>query len=278
MGPRVRPFRTRSWVFTHNNYTSCPQFDDAMMSYLTYGFETCPTTSTPHLQGFVHFKNAVQMPKAWLPTAHFEAMKGTFDQAIDYCHKASSPPAVEFGTRPLTPAAKGDKNKRRYEEAFALACKGDLDAIPKDLRTRHYNVYNKIKHDHQPKIEDLSILDNLWVYGPTGTGKSRYVRELYPDAYLKNPNKWWDGYTGQSAVIIDDLHPSWTGKAALKNWADHYAFNAESKGSTSMIRPAHICVTSNYSPEQVFLESEDLEPIKRRFKVIYKDNPFDKRK
>ena len=43
-------------------------------------------------------------------------------------------------------------------------------------------------------------------------------------------NKWWCGYNGEKYALIDDFEPDWTGKAALKRWADRYPFQAEFKG------------------------------------------------
>jgi len=45
----------------------------------------------------------------------------------------------------------------------------------------------------------------IWVYGPPGTGKSYLVRNKYKDAYIKDDTKWFDGYTGQSTIILEDL-------------------------------------------------------------------------
>ena len=264
--------QSRNWVFTLNNYDSCPLLP-SNAKYLTYGFET-GASGTPHLQGFINYKGPVAMPKKFLPTAHWESMKGSQAQAIEYCHKDGD--FIELGTRPMTQAEKGECNKRRYSEALAAAKAGDFDSIPDDLFTRHYNTYKKIRHDYAPELPELSTLDNVWIWGPSGVGKSRYARDNYPGAFIKNQNKWWDGYKGQDAVIIDDIHPTWSGKAALKNWADHYPFPAESKGSTQTIRPKHIIITSNYPPEQIFTEEEDLEPIRRRFNVIHKYDAYKK--
>lgn len=40
------------------------------------------------------------------------------------------------------------------------------------------------------------------------------------------------------------------------------------KGRSTMIRPRHVFVTSNFSMEQVFLNPQDLEALKRRFKQV----------
>lgn len=50
----------------------------------------------------------------------------------------------------------------------------------------------------------------IWLYGPPGTGKSKQAIDIADklygeEPYWKSQNKWWDGYTGQKVVLLDDL-------------------------------------------------------------------------
>ena len=142
----------------------------------------------------------------WDGRAHWEIARGSATQAITYCEKDGD--FMEFGVRPLTQAEKGDKNKRRYEEAWESAVEGRMDDIDADLRIRHYSTLKRICSDHAlaGNIETLPHVTRMeWFYGESGTGKSRTARERWPDAYLKMCNKWWDGYTGQEVVILGGL-------------------------------------------------------------------------
>ena len=263
--------KSRDFCYTINNYTEDHKelLSKIDCVYVVYGIET-GESGTPHLQGYIRYPTPRTMKSVIksIPGAHIEIKKGTCEQAITYCKKDGD--VYERGEAPKTQAEKGDSNKRRHEEAFTAAQEGRFDDIPADLRTRYYGTYKKIREDYLPKPEPLTALQNEWRYGPTGTGKSRTAQEMYPDAYLKKANtKWWDGYIDQEVVIIDDFDKYHVQLGyELKIWLDHYPFHAERKGSSSMIRPKKIIITSNYHPSDIWDDEKTLDPVLRRVELI----------
>jgi len=91
---------------------------------------------------------------------------------------------------------KGDKAKKN---ALLLA-KGAEQAV-KDGDVRLID-YPKLKHAIDllnattAKHVDLASLDNEWIVGPAGHGKSHFARATNETHYDKPLNKWWDDYTG----------------------------------------------------------------------------------
>lgn len=172
-------------------------------------------------------------------------------------------------------SSKGGKaTQEKWDSTKELALAGKLDEIDSDIFIKHYQTLKRIKVDYGKLPDDLPGTCGVWYYGTTGTGKSRTAREEYPDAYMKLPNKWWDGYQNQDSVIIDDFDKNHACLGYhLKIWADRYAFSAEVKGSTVMIRPKTLIITSNYHPKEIWGDSNNtLEPILRRFKITqFKD-------
>jgi len=274
--------RSRNWAFTLNNWNpwTVEVLGDVDCRYMLYGKEVAPTTGTPHLQGMVCFSEAKTMKSITkkIPGAHLEIAKD-LTALVTYCKKEGD--WTERGTPPATQAQKGQKGGDAQVERFAAAKtaaeEGRFDDIPADLATRFDATYHRM-HDRKRKLEKLEHTEEqmLWYYGDSGTGKSRKAREDHPDAYLKMCNKWWDGYTGQDTVIIEDFDKSHSVLCHhLKIWGDRYPFPAEVKGGGHNIRPKLIIVTSNWSPREIWQLQPDLEPILRRYKVVhFPKNPF----
>lgn len=280
--------RHRGYCFTYNNYDDegIARIQALQAKYLVFGKEVAES-GTPHLQGLIVFSNGKTHSAArkLLVGCHVEAAKDAV-QAAAYCKKGTQAHSewkelgvdgpdygkdsdiYERGEAPRSKAAVGEAEKERWKRALELAKSGKLDEIDPDIYMRYYSTCKRIKQDHQVVPESIEKLDFYWYVGPSGTGKSKTAREKFPGAYIKNSNKWWDGYANHDAVIIEEWDPSLACMASfMKKWADHYAFNAETKGGTMMARPKTIVVTSNYTIRECFPNEADHLPLERRFTV-----------
>jgi RNA helicase len=108
----------------------------------------------------------------------------------------------EYGIKPVKV-----NNKADWEEVKEKAKKGELDKIPAEIYVKHYSQLRLIAKDHQINTNRTESRDCRWYYGKAGAGKTRRAVAEFPEAYMKLSNKWWDGYQGQQAVILDDLDP-----------------------------------------------------------------------
>lgn len=279
----------RAWCFTLNNYTEddwekCDKIENCI--YGVIGKEVS-ASGTKHLQGFYYFKTekSLKQMKEIFQKAHWKNKykNSLFVNTSNYCKKGEQPHAEweiakengvnwgknavykEFGILPMDQKRKGEFGDKTIKERWNLAKEGKFEELPPE----QIKIYEYIFRKHS-SISDRNELNNLWIYGQSGIGKSKYVNDNYPDAYKKMMNKWWDGYNHEETVVLEDFDPSHSQYLSyyLKIWADHYKFNAEVKGGSLTIRPKIFIITSQYLPDQCFHEDKTLEAIGRRFKII----------
>lgn len=268
--PRTPNQKTaRGYCFTINNFTTEDVTDIQKLDfkYLVFGFEV-GANGTPHLQGYIHYKREKRFGTVSkeLPRAHIEIRRGTIQQAIDYCKKDKD--FIELGE---IPEDAGEATKNLWKCILEHAKNGNYQWIENNHPRVWINLSAKLQSLRAPKTEilDGSMVHEWWV-GPTGTGKSRTLWQLYPDHYQKDTNKWWCNYRDEQVVAVEEWSPKneCTG-SQLKIWADRYPFSGQIKGGTlSRIRPLKIIVLSNYEIHDCFPDARDREPLLRRFAVL----------
>lgn len=259
-----------NFCFTINNYTVEEEFLLLFMappiSYMIWGYEK-GENETPHLQGYAemtHRQRLTQIKKIpGFERAHIEARKGTQKQAIDYCKKdgdyfdIGKPKVYKQGQRnDLDDVREAARTKGMKE----VSCWANYQQI---RTAEKYLQYNEPKRTWKPTV--------IWLHGATGTGKSRMANTMYPDAYTKaDASKWWDGYDGQEAVIMDDYRDNWMSFNELLTLIDRYERRVEFKGGSRQFLATTIVITCHVHPKDLYqnVETERKDQLLRRIDII----------
>lgn len=159
--------RKQGYIFVWNNYTD--QTEDFLQnklkcSYLVYGHEYAPTTGTPHIQGYVFWKDAksISAARKTLKGADVRLCLGTPDQNYDYATKDLNN-IFEKGTRPKTHNEKGEAGRQVYDHALECALNDRLSEVNPGVLIRCYNNLTRIRDDFRPRPE-LSVIQELRVW------------------------------------------------------------------------------------------------------------------
>lgn len=249
---------TRAWIFTLNNPGLGFDPHQPGVQFAAYQTEIAPNTGTEHIQGYVYLEAKQRM--SWLKNnisdrAHWEPRKGTHEQALAYSTKEDT---RKPGTEPTlvgNPPSQGKRND-------LIALQEDLDSPDitlSEVATNHFSNFIRY-HKGIEKYRALKASKRSWLtyttvyYGDSGTGKSyRAAFEAGPDAYyLPAPNSssgavWWDGYTGQENVVIDEFY-GWIAHSFMLRICDRLPLTVQTKGGNVPFLAKRLWITSNKHP------------------------------
>jgi hypothetical protein len=91
-------------------------------------------------------------------------------------------------------------------------------------------------------------MELIFLVGPSGSGKSRWARTHYPDAYWKAKGPWWDGYDSEETVVWDEFYGHSLPYTELLRLTDRYPHSVEYKGGSCQFVSKRIVFTSNQLP------------------------------
>lgn len=217
--------RSRGWVYTvwtekredMVEYLLDHVQRDEKIEYAIFGHEETKD-GRKHLQGYVYWTNAVTGKGAQtrLGLSHGEfyadAQRGTHAQASDYCKKENNL-AFVHGEIPdpadrkesawdyilvmLEDGATDSEIMRAYPAHFGR-CRSGIAAMRMELLAEKVNRFREVKVEY--------------IWGPTGSGKTRGVLESTPDPTdvyrvtdYKHP---FDGYRGQKTLLLEEFRSS----------------------------------------------------------------------
>lgn len=239
-------------------------------------FQLEDASSTPHYQGYIEFKSTVRFAgvKRLLSKAHWEPRRGTQADAIAYSKKEDT-----RVSGPYEQGIAGGRQGKRTDIDDAVDILIGSRSIT-DVIAEHPVAFIKY-HRGMERLLEATVAQRagqpkcVLLYGPTGTGKSRWAQAHYPDAFWKTPNsKWFDGYLDQTTVIMDEFcgARSEMKLSYLLRLMDRYPLTVEVKGSSRQFLATTIVFTTNIHPKLWYdyaERGEQFMALARRFGEVY---------
>lgn len=204
--------------------------------------------------------------------------KGNHEEAKKYCMKED--------TRVEGPWTVGDDSKipvKKGQRNDILGVKRAIDEgkTEKEIATndeffgswvRNYRGFNRYTMMVQGKRASDTPCHTSVYWGAPGTGKTRRAAFEAGESvfWLTKPGGnvlWWDGYTGQECVVIDEFY-GWIPFDTLCRILDRYPYQVECKGGTINFTTKRFIITSNVAPEQWYPKLTDVrrEALLRRLR------------
>lgn len=233
--------------------------------WLMFNYEVAPDTGTRHLQIVFRFEQQIlwRTVRSVLGSGHFYRIKTNGDginKAIEYHSKEDTADSaipehcVEYGERPeqrqgertdLANVAAAIVNDRKRLRDFVK----DKDICALEVYAKYPSGIRMIEQQHDNELMDDVGYEKpkvYWLYGPTGSGKSKWAHSqsdlfIYPD--LGSGNAWYDGYNGQTKLLIDDIRTDTVKFKKLLNWTDGYKQTLPIKGGSIKIQWKEIYIT-----------------------------------
>lgn len=251
--------RSRAYCLTLNN----PTEDDekALLSlptsYCVYQYER-GASGTPHIQAYCYFQNPLRFSslKAVCPTAHIEVARGSPSQNRVYCTKSETrlDGPYEYGELPA-------QGKRSDLAAVVEAVDEgqSISEIASSFPTafiKYHSGIGKLCSFKAKGREELGLSKPLvYVFwGVPGSGKSYKAQQIakqYSSCYYLHKSGalyWWDGYTGQDVVIVNDFYGHYP-YSELLNLLDAYNNKVNFKGGSCQFTSKVVIFTSNKPPQ-----------------------------
>lgn len=249
--------RQRRWSLTLNNpeeevLRHLNEIDERYVKYAIFAQEV-GEKGTPHIQGFIHFKNAKTLTatKKFLGSEkwHLEASQGTDFENREYCTKEDA--WFEIGEVPnehgpvdawedILNMVEGGFNNRQIVRKYpgiAIRCMSAIEKYRTEFEWAEMRCWRDVEVEY--------------IAGPTGCGKSRAVlynedgsvnTDVYRATNAKNP---FDKYDGESTIVFEEFRSQYTCRDML-NWIDGHPLLLPARYADRMAKFTRVVILSNW--------------------------------
>jgi len=247
---------------------------------------------TPHIHMFAYYEN----PKSWdtmrnlIPNGNWDCCRGTCQQNRDYVFKLGKWIETEKGTTPV------EGMQREYGEMppERICPKPELEFLYELIKQGYTDI--QILDEYPEYMFDLSHiqrcrllvrqeeykykwrnLEVIYIYGKTGTGKSRYVMDTFGYENVFRVTDYthpFDTYEGQDVLLFEEFSSSLKIHVML-TYLDGYPLKLPARYSDKQACFTKIFITTNTSLEEQYPNIRDenrqtwLAFIRRINKVIW---------
>ncbi len=274
----------RNYVGTINNPTeadreclSSSTDEGGPCVFAIYQFER-GSNGTAHIQLYVRFRRKLRVGQACRllgGRATVFLRRGTHDEARTYCTKEETrepgPLGGPYLVGEIPPPGGAGGHRSDLDAVRDSIVAGATEASIADEHFGAYVRYHRgICRVMELRASRRSTFDMCWIYwGVTGTGKTHRAFHDFPGAYWTpgGSKMWFDGYAGESAIVIDEYSPSIMPYSQLLRLCDKYPFNLPVKGGFIQCRATIVVLTANVHPREWY-PTESLAPLLRRATIV----------
>jgi len=244
--------KKRHWCFTSFLDVLPRVFDSDIVRYCIYQRETCPKTNVLHFQGYIELYDGMRVlqVKSIIGECHLEYRKGPRCKARAYCRKKESAvlgSQIEFGIW-RKDVTRLPKLRDLLESKMSLDEIVEID--PESFVRYHRGLRALFSLRTAKEARKFRKVKVVVLVGKTGSGKTR--KATTGDDWFIMPcgnNLWFDGYTGQKRLIIDDFYGN-IQYAKFLRILDGHALQLPIKGGFIWAQWTEVIITSNAYPEK----------------------------
>lgn len=247
---------------------------------------------TPHTHLYVFYKNAkdIKTIKRLFPEAHIDVAKGTHSQNRDYVFKLGKWKDTEKGTTSI-PESQEEMGELPPDRQ---CCKPELGVLYELIKDGRSNF--EILEEHPEYLKDITDIEkarmilkqeefkNAWreleityIFGASGTGKSRYVMETYQYENVFRVTDYvhpFDNYFAENVMMFEEFNSSLRIQDML-NYMDGYPIKLPARYSDKIGCFEKVFFTTNIPLAEQYPNVQRESPeiwkafLRRINKVIY---------